>query len=177
MTLSPRLRKLVLTVHLTTSLGWIGAVAAYLALDVTATAGQDVQLVRAAYLAMDLTVRLVIVPLALASLLTGIVQSLGTQWGLFRHYWVLVSLVLTIFATVVLLIETQTVSYLARAAASSADPREQPGTLFHSINGTVVLLVITVLNVYKPRGLTRYGWRKQQEQHGKQRGQHTALVP
>jgi hypothetical protein len=27
-----------------------------------------------------------------------------------------------------------------------------------------VLLVILVLNVYKPRGMTRYGWRKQQEQ-------------
>jgi hypothetical protein len=177
MTLSPRLRKFVLTVHLTTSLGWIGAVAAYIALDVAATTGQDVQLVRAAYLAMDLTVRFVIVPLALASLLTGIVQSLGTQWGLFRHYWVLVSLALTIFATVVLLIETQTVSHLARVAASPADPREQVGTLFHSINGTIVLLTITVLNVYKPRGLTRYGWRKQHEQRRQQRGQHTALVP
>jgi hypothetical protein len=28
----------------------------------------------------------------------------------------------------------------------------------------VVLLVILVLNVYKPRGMTRYGWRKQQEE-------------
>ena len=29
--------------------------------------------------------------------------------------------------------------------------------------GLLVLLVITVLNVYKPRGLTPYGWRKQEE--------------
>jgi hypothetical protein len=28
----------------------------------------------------------------------------------------------------------------------------------------VVLVVILVLNVYKPRGMTRYGWRKHQEQ-------------
>jgi hypothetical protein len=41
---------------------------------------------RAAYLAMDLTSRFVIVPLARASLLTGLAQALGTPWGLFRHY-------------------------------------------------------------------------------------------
>ena len=28
----------------------------------------------------------------------------------------------------------------------------------------MVLLVILVLNMYKPRGMTRYGWRKQYEQ-------------
>jgi hypothetical protein len=37
------------------------------------------------------------------------------------------------------------------------------GDLFHPGVGLLVLLVITVLNVYKPRGMTRYGWRKQQE--------------
>jgi hypothetical protein len=29
----------------------------------------------------------------------------------------------------------------------------------------VVLIVLTVLSVYKPRGMTRYGVRKQHEQH------------
>ena len=41
---------------------------------------------RGAYLAMDLIGWFVIVPLSLASLLTGLVQALGTTWGLFRHY-------------------------------------------------------------------------------------------
>jgi hypothetical protein len=177
MAMAPRLRKLMLTTHLTTSLGWLGAVAAYIALDVTATTGQDLQLVRAAYVAMDVTVRFVIIPLAIASLLTGIVQSAGTTWGLFRHYWTLISLVLTLVATTVLLVEAQTVSYLADQAASAGDPRGLPGTLFHSIGGTVVLLTITVLNIYKPRGLTRYGWRKQHEQRREQAKQRAAVVP
>lgn len=56
MTMSPWLRKLMLTVHLVSSVGWIGAVAAYLALDLTAVASRDIQLVRAAYLGMELTV-------------------------------------------------------------------------------------------------------------------------
>jgi uncharacterized membrane protein len=165
MIMTPRLRKFVLAVHITLAVGWIGAVAGYIALDVAAATSQDAQTLRAAYLAMELIAWYVIVPLALASLLTGLVMSLGTKWGLFRHYWVLISLLLTIIATVVLLVETQTISYFADIAAdpttSSDDLRALGSTLVHSVGGTVVLLVIVVLNVYKPRGMTRYGWRKQ----------------
>jgi hypothetical protein len=176
MTMTPRLRKLMLTAHLATSLGWLGAVIAYIPLDVVATTGQDPRLVRAAYLSMDLIVRFAIVPLALAALLTGIIQSLGTTWGLFRHYWVLVSLVLTLFATTVLLIEAQTIGYMAAEAASRPDPRGLSGSLFHSVGGLVVLLTVTILNIYKPRGLTRHGWRKRQEQRSKRHEQRTSFV-
>ena len=168
MTMTPRLRKFALAAHIALAVGWIGAVAGYIALDVAAATSQDAQTLRAAYLAMELIAWYVIVPLALASLLTGLVMSLGTKWGLFRHYWVLISLLLTIIATVVLLVETQTISYFADIAAdpttSSDDLRALGSTLVHSVGGTVVLLVILVLNVYKPRGMTRYGWRKQQEE-------------
>jgi len=167
MTITPRLRKFALATHLTSSVGWLGAVAGYIALDVAAATSQDAQTLRAAYLAMELVARYVIVPLALASLLTGLVMSLGTRWGLFRHYWVLISLLLTIIATAVLVVETQTISYFAGIAAdpttSDDDLRALGSTLVHSVGGTVVLLVILVLNVYKPRGMTRYGWRKQDE--------------
>jgi hypothetical protein len=164
MTMTPRLRKVILTAHITTSVGWLGAVVAYLALDLTAVTSRDAQLVRAAHLAMQVTVWSTIVPLALASVVIGIVNALGTSWGLFRHYWVVLKLLLTLFATTVLLIETQTVDSLAAMAGSGADPRGLPGTLPHSIGGLVVLLTTTILSVYKPRGLTRHGWRKQHEQ-------------
>src|SRR5919197_2040090 len=104
MTMTPGLRKFVFAVHLTFSLGWIGAVVAYLALGVSAVTSRDAQTVRAAWIAMELTGWSVIVPMAVAALLTGLVMSLGTPWGLFRHYWVLISLVLTILATAVLLL-------------------------------------------------------------------------
>jgi hypothetical protein len=117
---------------------------------------------------MGLVASWTIVPLAVASLLTGLVMALGTKWGLFRHWWVLISFLLTVVATVVLLSETRVIS---GGAAMAADPRtstEQllalPSTLPHSVGGLVVLLVIQVLNVHKPQGLTRYGWRKQQEE-------------
>jgi hypothetical protein len=164
----PRLRRLVLAIHLTLSVGWVGAVAAYLALDVTTASSADPQRLRSAYLGMDTIASTIIVPLALASFLTGLVMSLGTKWGLFRHYWVLISFVLTVIAAAVLLIETRTISSLAAMAAdptATADQlRSMGSTLAHSIGGTLVLLVVLVLNLYKPRGMTKYGWRRQQRE-------------
>jgi hypothetical protein len=186
MIMPPRLRKFALSVHLTASVGWIGAVAAYIALDVAAATSQDAQTLRAAYLAMDLTTSFVIVPLAIATLLTGLVMSLGTKWGLFRHYWTLISLLLTVFTIVVLLLETRTISYFAARAANPTTPSQElralGNTLVHSIGGMVVLLVNMWLNVYKPQGLTPYGWRKQAEQRralqqSKQSEQHKVSQP
>ena len=165
MTMTPGLRKFALTAHLTFSVGWVGAAVAYLALGVSAVTSRDAQTVRAAWIAMELTGWYVIVPLALAALLTGIVMSLGTPWGLFRHYWVLITFVLTTLSTVVLLLHMPTVSFLADVAqeADGADLAGLGGDLLHPGIGLLVLLVITGLNVYKPRGLTPYGRRKQQE--------------
>lgn len=121
---------------------------------------------RAAWTAMELIGWFAIVPLALASLLTGLIMSLGTKWGLFRHYWTLISLVLTVLATSVLLLHMPDVSFLADVAQEAEGARlvGLGGDLFHSGLGLVVLLVIQVLNVYKPPGMTPYGWRKQHEQ-------------
>lgn len=167
MIMSPGLRKLTLAVHLTVSVGWIGAVAGYLALDITTVTSDRAHALRAAFIGMDLIARNAIVPLAFAALITGIVMSVGTKWGLFRHYWVLISLMLTVIATAVLLVEVRVIRSLADMAADPATSgehlRAMPSTLVHSVGGTVVLLVILMLNVYKPQGLTRYGWRKQQQ--------------
>jgi hypothetical protein len=168
MIMPPALRKFMLAVHLSVSVGWLGAVVAYLALDLTVSTSQDPELVRAAWIAMGVVTSSVIVPLALASLLTGLVMSLGTKWGLFRHWWVLISLVLTIVATLVLLSEAGLISRMASVAADPTISEDRllalPGTLLHSIGGLVVLAVVQVLNVYKPQGLTPYGWRKQQDE-------------
>ena len=164
--MTPAVRKLALTVHLMSSVGWIGAVIGYLALGFTAVTSLDVERVRAAWTAMELTGWFAIVPLALAALLTGLLMSLGTSWGLFRHYWVVISLALTTLSTIILLLHMPTVSALAEAArmADSNHLGLLGGDLFHAGGGLLVLLVVLVLNVYKPQGLTPYGWRKQMEQ-------------
>lgn len=153
--------RLVLTAHIVTSVGWLGTVMAYLALDIVASVSDDIAAVRAAYFGMDLTIRVVIVPLAIVSVLIGTVNALTSSWGLFRHYWVVVKLLLSIFATVILLLEVQNVAYMAELASTIADPRSLPGSLLHSIGGLVVLITVAVLSVYKPKGLTPHGWRQQ----------------
>jgi hypothetical protein len=168
MTMTIGMRKFALTAHVTSSVGLLGSIAAFLALAVAGLTSQDIKLVRAAYLAMELIARIVIVPLAFASLLTGLVQSLGTPWGLFRHYWVVMKLSLTVLATVVLLVKMQLIGFAARLAAettlSRADLRAVGIQLVvHAAGGLLVLLVPAVLSVYKPAGVTRYGWRKQYE--------------
>ena len=168
-TMTPGLRKFVLTAHVTLAIGWLGAVAAFLVLAIAGLTSQDAQMVRAAYLAMELIARFVIVPLSFAPLLTGPVLSLGTAWGLFRHYWILVKLLINILSTIILLVHMQPISLLADAAAkttlfSNDLHRMQVQMVVASAAGLLALLVATVLGVYKPRGMTLYGWRKQQEQ-------------
>ena len=158
----PRLRKLALTFHVTTSVGLLGAITAFLALAVGGLIGQDPQTVRAAYPAMEVIARCVVVPLTTASLLTGLVQSLGTPWGLFRHHWVLLKLLLTLFAATVLLLKIPLIDHAARLATETSLPyaalREAGAQLVaHATGGLCVLLVPLVLSIYKPQGTTRYG--------------------
>jgi NADH:ubiquinone oxidoreductase subunit 6 (subunit J) len=180
MTMAPTLRKFALTIHLISSVGWIGAVMAYLALGIAAVRSSDAQTVRAAWTAMELAGWWVTIPLAIAALLTGLVMSLGTHWGLFRHYWVLISLLLTVLCTVVLVLHMPTVSAMASRArqVEGADLRALGGDLFHPGVGLVVLLAITVLNIYKPAGVTPYGWREQRRalQHHQARQEMRAGV-
>jgi hypothetical protein len=167
MTMAPGIRKLVLTAHVTFSVGWLGSVAGVLALAVAGLASDDAQTVRGAYLTMELIGWFVLVPLAFASLLTGLVQSLGTTWGLFRHYWVLFKLAINVFATIVLLLYMQTLTSLADVAADPStelDVVRNPSPALHAGAALLLLLLATVLGVYKPRGLTKYGRRKQAEQ-------------
>ncbi len=163
--MTPRLRDLALTAHITSSVGWLGAVACFLALAVAGLTSRDPQMVRAAYLAMELTGWFVIVPLSLASPLTGLVQALGTPWGLFRHYWVLVKFLMTIPCTVVLLLHMYPTARLAAAPAETTLSADLGGLQVQLVADAgaalVVLLVATTLAVYKPRGLTPYGVRKQ----------------
>lgn len=166
MTMTPGIRKFALTAHVTASVGWLGAVLAFIGLAIVALTSQDAATVRGVYLVMEPTARLVLLPLAFASLLTGIVQSLGTTWGLFRHYWVLFKLLITVFATLVLLMYMETFRFMARVAADpriNLDSVRNVSPLLHSVLALLVLGVATVLAVYKPRGVTRYGWRKQRE--------------
>lgn len=161
MTLSPPWRRLVLLLHLTSSVGFLGAVAAFLALAITGAAAGP-ELAHAVYPAMQVVTWQVVVPLAFATLTIGLAQSLGTPWGLFRHYWVTVKLVLTLVAVAVLMLQTQAVDMLS-AAAGRGDLTGLWGArlsmIVHGSGGMIVLLIASILSVYKPKGVTPWGMR------------------
>ena len=162
----PSVKRLALTAHITASVGWVGAALVFLAVAALGLTSGEALVVRGAYMVMEPAAWLVLLPLAVASLLTGIVVSLGTPWGLFRHYWVVLKLLITVFSTAVLLIYMQTFSEMAGVAA---DPGvalarvRNPSPVLHAILALVLLMTATVLAIYKPLGLTAYGRRKQAE--------------
>jgi hypothetical protein len=122
--MTPAHRKLNFAAHVTSSVGWLGAVASFLVLSIAGLTSRDVEIVRAAYLAMNVIGQFIIVPLSLVALLTGLVQSLGTHWGLFRHYWVLVKFTLTIGASFFLLLHQFTAVVFSQGTAMVAAPEE-----------------------------------------------------
>ena len=165
--MTPALRRFTFTTHITSSVGWVGAALAFLALAVIAFTSDDPVKVRGAYLLMAPAAWFVLVPLAHASLLSGIVLSLGTPWGLFRHYWVVLKLCITVFATVILLIYMGTFREMAGVAADpvvdlAAVRNASP--IVHATLALILLLAATVLGVYKPFGMTAYGRGKLDEQ-------------
>jgi hypothetical protein len=163
------LRRFTHTAHLTTSLGWAGAVLVFLALATIGLTSDDPVVVRGVYLLMAPAAWFVLVPLAHASLISGIVLSLGSAWGLFRHHWVVAKLALTAFATVVLLAYTGTFRQMARVAADPVvdiDAVRNASPVVHSILAFVLLMGTTVLGVYKPLGMTAYGRRLNEQRRG-----------
>lgn len=165
MNMPPRLRKLALATHVVFSVGWFGSVMPYLALAVTGLTSHDVQMVRAAYLSMNLIGWYVIVPLSLAALLGGLVQSFGTQWGLFRHWWVSGKFALTTVATVILILHMQAVGRMARVAAETTLAgtdfmAQRIQLIVHPAVGLLVLLAAVMLSIFKPWGMTPYGLRR-----------------
>jgi hypothetical protein len=142
--------------------GLLGAVAGFLTLALLGLYSDNQHLVRGAYAAMQPLATLVIVPLAYAALLIGLLQSLGTRWGLFRHYWVVAKLLLSILIIVVLLLQLDSIGRLADVAAvrvlAAADlPRTRLSVALHAGAGLLVLLLPLALSIYKPRGTTALG--------------------
>jgi hypothetical protein len=167
--MGPRLRKLMLFLHVTSSVGWIGAAVAYVGICVSVVLADSATTVQALYHVMQDSVTYVILPFGIISFVTGLVVSLGTVWGLFRHYWVIVKFGINVVSLVVLYVYTDMIGTMVAdaemAASMGHDPGElqSPGIMSHVLAGVVLLLVATWLAVYKPKGQTRMWRRKQWE--------------
>jgi hypothetical protein len=155
--MNPRLNKLTLTSHITFSVGWFGAVVVFLIFAIIGLNTHNEQQMRSAYLAMEMSAWFVIVPFALASLITGIIQAIGTKWGLLKHYWIAVKLFLTTFSTIILILHLKPIIYLARLANdNSISAIKQSGLQIQLIADAgaaiLVLLAAITISIYKPWG-------------------------
>lgn len=165
MRMSPLWRKVALVAHVGCSVGWLGAVLTSLVLAVAGLSTRDTEVMRGAYLLLEVVGWYALIPLGLASLLTGLVQALGTRWGLFRHYWIIAKFAMNLVAVGVLLLYMQTLAYLADLASSPAFPADVDrlnglSPVVHAAAAVALLLTALTLSVLKPRGLTAYGQRR-----------------
>jgi len=170
MTMTNAVRKFVLSVHITFSVGWLGALVGYLALVTTGLNSEITQTISSAYIATELIGWFVILPACLGSLLSGLILSLGSSWGLFRYYWILIKFLLSVGASFLLLLHMQQISLLAELASKTPLPNIElrelaTDLIIKAAIALLVLLIAITLSVYKPWGLTRYGLRKQQEKN------------
>jgi hypothetical protein len=150
--LSPASRKALLTLHLVTSLGWLGADLVLLTLGVAGLRGADPAVV---YPTAALVVTFLFAPLSVVVWVVGVASSLLTPWGLLRHRWVLVKLILTTaMAGLVLLVLTPNVRAAGELGAA-VDARQQIDLVIAPSVSTSVLIVATVLSTYKPWGRLR----------------------
>lgn len=157
---NPPVRKLALVAHVGASVGWVGAISASLVLAVLGVSARDPAVARAVYLVLEPLGWAALVPFSLASLATGVTQSLISTWGLVCHYWVLIKLVLNLFSTGVLLLYMQTLGALADAARAGASVMRSPSPVLHAAAAIVLLVLALALSVYKPRGRTPWGYRR-----------------
>jgi hypothetical protein len=154
-------RRGLLVAHVGASVGWLGAIAASLALAAVALGTTDAAVANAVLLVLEPLGWVALVPLSLASLASGVIQSLVSPWGLVRHYWVLIKLMMNVLAVGILLLYMQTLAelaHIARASAATGDAVTRSASpVVHGAAAIVLLLVALVLSVYKPRGRTGWG--------------------
>ena len=166
---SPPLYKLLLTAHIIVSVGWLGIVFAKLVLGLAAMTSDAPDVTDALYLSTTV-VNVAFPPTAIATLVTGVLLSLSTKWGVFHYYWVATKLALAVgvIATGIFLMDRlvrQSISAPTGQAAGDATIlgiASAPTTLLISLSVAHVLMlgVATVVSVYKPWGKTRFGRRE-----------------
>ena len=90
-----RTRNIVLTIHIVVSVGLLGDSAGFLAVAIRRATSDDPAFVDASHDLLGTFALFFGIPLSFLALLTGLALGLGTPWGVFRHPWVIVKLVLT----------------------------------------------------------------------------------
>jgi hypothetical protein len=163
-----RRRKLVLTLHVITSVGWLGAAMAMTILLVAGLVTHNPALRHSAFAFMHVYDLAIMIPLGYLALVTGVLLSVGTNWGLLRHWWIVTKLVLTV--AVLLFAGVFTSGWVLEAVARTAEnPMADLGVLAVQLIANVATFNVVfwtnaTISVFKPWGLTPRGQHKLAQQ-------------
>lgn len=151
----PRVRKFVLTVHVAVSVGWLGLEIGQLILATVGLAADSPELIRATRIVMEILGIEVVAVAAWSSLITGLLLSLATKWGLLKHYWILTKLVINVGLMVA---GHSFFRHWLRdqAALGVTDDSVSIKLMVGMSIGFTLLVTATTLSVYKPWGKTRF---------------------
>lgn len=163
--LSPNTYKTLLAAHILTSVSWLGIVVAKIALGLAAVSATQVN-VEDVLVIYTSIMNPLFPPAAILTILTGVLLSLGTRWGLLDHYWVVAKLILSIavIVTAVRIGDRMLEQTLNVPAGSLGNDRALLGVvataltaLSMSIAHAGMLALATILSVFKPWGRTCFG--------------------
>lgn len=150
--ISGRTRKVLLASHVAVTVSVLGADLVLLVLGLWGLGGADP---RAVYPAASLIGTRLVAPLAVAALGTGLALGLLTPWGLFKHRWVTIKLVITtVLSAAVLFVLVPRLGAAADAAAAMAPfapARRLPLVIAPAVASALLVLAV-FLAVLKPGG-------------------------
>ncbi|MFE6610979.1 PDR/VanB family oxidoreductase [Amycolatopsis sp. NPDC057786] len=157
--LSPRSRKIWLVLHIGVSVGWLGLSLGMLTLALIGLLAGTHVARHSAYEIFHIFDLVIVIPSVVLTIITGLVLSLGTPWGLVKHRWVLAKFLISLSIPAAAAVESRWVTELV---ARTEDPAARPGALGVALVITVggfalSLWVAVILSVLKPWGRTRWG--------------------
>ena len=149
MRLTPRWRKATLTVHVATSVGWLGVDLVLLALGITGLAGWRPEVV---YPAMGYVGLALFSPLSFLVWLIGVFYAWTTPWGVLRHWWVIAKLTIVTVMLALVLLALRPNLVAALEAAGALDRQHRLNLLIAPAVSSTLLVIATTLSTYKPWG-------------------------
>lgn len=164
--LSRPARRATLIVHVIGAACWLGLTLGLVALALTAITTDASAAVEASVRSMKVFADWLVLPLALVTLVSGLVLSLGTQWGLARHRWVYTKFWLTLATTLASAFALRPGVDESAATVSAGNPvTDTAGLIAGPLISLSAYLFMTVLSVLKPWGLTRRGQKQRASAH------------
>ncbi len=171
-------RRALLVVHVATSVSWLGLTLGLLALGVTAFTTGSPEATEASYRSMQMFADWLIIPIALLTLGTGLVLSLGTTWGLARYRWVFTKFWITLVATGLSFFALRPeIGHAAAQAIAGENVAERSDLIVAPSVALATYLFMTVISVLKPWGLTNRGRRLQRVRRSRTRMSLDAGAP